>query len=100
MEQNFEENPTITLIGEDGESVEFAHVLTMMYENERYMALTPAFADEDDEEAELVFMHIVKSGGEDVLEPVDNEVLLDELFDVFCELADEAEDEEDGEGGE
>ena len=97
METIMDENPVITLIDEDGQPVEFAHVLTFMYENERYMALTPTL-DEDEEEVELVFMHIVKAGGEDALELVDNEVLLDELFDVFCELTDE--EDEDGEEGE
>lgn len=95
MEQN-DEMMRITLIGEDNSTVEFEHVLTFMYENERYMALTPA--DVDDDEAEIVFMHIVKEKGEDGLEPVENEVLLDELFEVFCELmdgedSDEPEDE-------
>lgn len=96
MEQN-DEMMRITLIGEDNSTVEFEHVLTFMYENKRYMALTPA--DVDDDEAEIVFMHIVKEKGEDGLEPVENEVLLDELFEVFCELmdgedSDEPEDEE------
>ena len=53
MEQN-DEMMRITLIGEDNSTVEFEHVLTFMYENERYMALTPA--DVDDEEAEIVFI--------------------------------------------
>ncbi|MBQ1817885.1 MAG: DUF1292 domain-containing protein [Clostridia bacterium] len=101
MEQKPEENLTITLIDEQGSPAEFTHLLTFMYENERYMALTPV-SDADAEEVEIVFMHIIKSGGEDALEPVDNEVLLDELFDVFCELTDEdgEEDEDGGEEGE
>ena len=86
----------ITLIGEDGAPVTFEHVLTFMYDNERYMALAPAdLIDEDDEEVELVFMHIVKENGEDALSLVDNEVLLDELFEVFCSLMDEEAEEED-----
>ncbi len=98
METNFD--PTeITLVGEDGAPVTFEHVLTFMYDNERYMALAPAdLIDEDDEELELVFMHIVKDKGEDALALVDNEVLLDELFEVFCSLMDEdADSPEDGE---
>ena len=83
----------ITLIDESGKPVTFEHVLTFMYENERYMALAPAdLIDEDDEELELVFMHVVKENGEDALSLVDNEVLLDELFEVFCSLMDEGED--------
>ena len=90
--ENNDEIMEITLIGEDGQPAVFEHILTFMYEDERYMALAPAdFIDEEEEE--IVFMHIVKAGGEDALEPVENEVLLDELFDVFCELMD-GDDEE------
>ena len=101
MEQNFEENAVFTLLGEDGKPESFEHILTFMYEDERYMALTPADALNDpeadeDSEVEVVFMHIKKVNGEDALEPVENEVLGDELFEVMCELLD-AEDEEEEE---
>ena len=96
MEQN--DTMEITLIGEDGQPIIFEHILTFMYEDQRYMALAPAdFIDEEEEE--IVFMHIVRSKGEDSLEPVENEVLLDELFEVFCELMDGGEDVEDEEDG-
>ncbi|MBO4563213.1 MAG: DUF1292 domain-containing protein [Clostridia bacterium] len=99
MENKVSENElpaAITLIGEDGTRISFEHILTFMYENERYMALAPE-GTEDDEEADVLFMKIVKAAGEDALEPVENEVLLDELFDAFCELMDEdgEEDEEE-----
>lgn len=102
MEQNFEENALITLIGEDGKQEEFEHILTFMYENERYMALAPAeeLNDEDadeDAEIEIVFMRIEKVNGEDALKPVENEVLGDELFEVMCELLDEEDDASDEE---
>ena len=83
----------IALVGEDGEQLLFEHVLTFMYENERYMALIPA-EQSNEEEAELVFMHIEpdKANG-DRYAVVDNEVLCEELFEVFCELADEIEND-------
>lgn len=96
LPEDIGEIKAITLVGEDGAEVEFEHVLTFMYENERFMALIPAGL-EDDEEAELVFMRVRpdKAKG-DRYEVVENEVLCDELFEVFCELMDEL-DEEDGE---
>ncbi|MCR5611949.1 MAG: DUF1292 domain-containing protein [Clostridiales bacterium] len=97
MEQNYDDAMEITLIDEGGNEVTFMHVLTFMYEDERYMALTPSDTDEDAEEADIVFMHIVKADGEDGLEPVENEVLLDELFEVFCELLDSDESVDDAE---
>ena len=99
MEQ-IEENARITLIGEDGKPTEFTHILTFMYENERYMALTPDELTEDadeDAEVEIVFMHIEKVDGEDALKPVENEVLGDELFEVMMELLDEEDGEDEDE---
>ena len=89
----FGEITEIALVGEDGEQMLFEHVLTFMYENERYMALIPA-EQANEEEAELVFMRIRpdKSKG-DSYEVVDNEVLCEELFEVFAELVDEIEND-------
>ena len=92
--ENNDETTLITLVDEDGEKIELMHILTFMYEDERYMALAPADTDPDAEEAEILFMHIVKADGEDGLEPVENEVLLDEIFEVFCELMESDEGEE------
>ena len=86
---NNDETITITLVDSEGSEIVFEHELTFTYEDERYMALSPAGLS-DDEEADVVFMRIVKVDGEDGLEPVENEVLLDELFEAFCELIDEA----------
>lgn len=102
MEQNFEDASVITLVGEDGNAREFEHILTFMYENERYMALAPSdlINDEDaddDDEIEIVFMRIDKQNGEDALTPVENEVLMDELFEVFCELLEGEEEDEPSE---
>lgn len=95
MEENYE-GSVITLIAEDGTPIDFEHVLTFMYDNERYMALTPELESEEDDEADIVFMHLKKVDGEEGLEPVENEVLLDELFEVFCDLIDDGgEDVED-----
>lgn len=85
----------ITLVDENGAELPFEHVLTFMYENERYMALIPAGLD-DEEEAELVFMKVNPDKKGDSYSVVENEVLLDELFEVFTELIEEL-DEEDGE---
>lgn len=96
MEKNTDtigEITEIALVGEDGEQMLFEHVLTFMYENQRFMALIPA-EQANEEEAELVFMRITadKVKG-DRYEVVDNEVLCEELFEVFGELIDEIEND-------
>ena len=90
---NLGEITEITLVDENGGEMLFEHVLTFMYEDERYMALIPA-EQANEEEAELVFMHIEpdKAKG-DKYSVVDNEVLCEELFEVFEELIDEIEND-------
>lgn len=48
-----------------------------------------------DEEAEVVLMRIVRGEDGDIYQPVENEVLLDEVFGRFLELMDELEEEEE-----
>ena len=107
MEHDLTDNTMITLVNEQDEEQDFVHILTCMYEDERYMALIPldaaeAIEDDDDiddeDEVEVVFARIKKVNGEDALEPVENEVLGDELFEVFNSIiAEETEGAEDEE---
>jgi len=83
------------LIDENGEETLFEHVLTFLYEKERYIALSPIIEEDDaDEEAEIVLLKIVSENGEDKYVSIDNEVLLNEVFDEFLEIVDELEGEE------
>ena len=85
--------PEILLIDENGVETAFEHVLTFLYEKERYIALSP-LEEADDDEAEIVLLRIESDNGEDKYVSIDNEVLLNEVFDEFLELMDEMEDEE------
>ncbi|MBQ4166758.1 MAG: DUF1292 domain-containing protein [Clostridia bacterium] len=106
MEHDLTDNKIITLVNDKNEETDFMHIVTFMYEDDRYMALIPIDAEDvedeefdEDEEVEVVFARIVKANGEDALEPVENEVLCDELFEVFNSILEEetegVEDEED-----
>ena len=83
----------IILIDENGVETAFEHVLTFLYEKERYIALCPLDEADGDEE-EIVLLKIITEIGEDRYVSIDNEVLLNEVFDEFLELMDEMEDEE------
>ncbi len=98
MEERFDE---VVLLDENGEEARFSHILTFLYEGERYVALEPVEADaeppamDEEEEAEVVLMRIVRGEDGDIYQPVENEVLLDEVFGRFLELMDELEEEEE-----
>ncbi len=83
----------VVLLDELGREERFLHVLTFLYEGERYVALEPAQQDDDDEEAEVIILRAVNEDGQDTYVSVDNEILLEEVFEEFLSLMDEVEGE-------
>lgn len=94
MEQELDD---IILLDENGEEVHFAHILTFLYEGERYVALEPLDADTDleAEEAEVVLFQIRQDDTGDIYTPIENEVLQNEVFDEFLSLLDEMDETEE-----
>ena len=93
-----EEIRQVALLDEDGKETLFEHILTFLYEGNRYVALCPIMEDSsmEEDEAEVVMLQIVSENGEDTYKSIESEVLLNEVFDAFLELMEEIE-EEDGE---
>ena len=83
----------IVLLDENGEESSFVHVLTFTYEGEKYIALEPA-EEQDDEEAEIVLLKVETKDGQDYYSTIDNEILLNEVFDEFLDIVDEMEGED------
>ena len=54
----------IVLLDENGEEASFVHVLTFVYEGQKYVALEPA-EQQDDEEAEVVLLKVDTKDGQD-----------------------------------
>ncbi|MDO4543061.1 MAG: DUF1292 domain-containing protein [Clostridia bacterium] len=85
----------VTLLDEDDNEVLFDLVLTFDYENRRYAALLPVGEVEGVGEDEVVLLEVVKENGEETFRSIDNEILLDEVFNEFMELFEELVDGED-----
>ncbi len=90
-----EEQDEVTLLDDNGKEVRFDHLLTFFHEGEKYIALLPLDEVENVDEDEVVLLHVVTKNGEDVYETIENEVLLDEVFDTFMELFEEMVEQED-----
>lgn len=90
-----EQDTLVTLVDEEGNEVEFDCVATFDYEKKRYAALLPVsevdFAGED----EVVLLEIVKAPDGEIFKPIENEILLDEVFNEFLSILDEMADGED-----
>ena len=87
-----EESATIILTDENGKDLEFDHLLTFDHDGARYVALMAVDEVEGVGEDEVLLLRIDKVDGEDVLTGIDNEVLLEEVFDEFLDIMEEQEE--------
>lgn len=85
----------VSLIDENGDEVEFDHLLTFKHLDQMYVALQPLDDVEGIEEGEVVILQVVTENGEDQYITVENEILLEEAFQTFLELYEEMLDNED-----
>ena len=92
-----EQNTVIELVDESGSIVKFDLVMTFDYEGKRYAALLPIDNVENVEDDEVVLLEVVKDKSGENFVSIDNPVLLDEVFNEFIELFDEMADEDDEE---
>ena len=88
------EDATILLTDEQGKEIEFDHLLTFEYEGNRYVALMPVDAVEGIADDEVLILRIFQKDGEDILVSVDNEILLEEVFNEFLAIMDEEEEDD------
>jgi uncharacterized protein YrzB (UPF0473 family) len=85
----------VKLVDEDGNEVEFDHLMTFEHEGKHYVALMPMDEVEGVGDDEVLILRINENGEEDTYEAIENEVLLDELFNAFMELWEEQDEDED-----
>ena len=81
---------------ENGEEASFVHVLTFVYEGQKYVALEPV-EQQDDEEAEVVLLKVDTKDGQDYYNTIDNEILLNEVFNEFLDIVEEMDGEDEEE---
>ena len=90
----YEEMNIVQLIDEDGEEMEFEHVMTIDYKEKQYIILATLGEFEGDEESdefeddsELVILEIQQDeNGDDVYVSVEDDDLLDEVYDAYLQV--------------
>ncbi|MEN6637403.1 MAG: DUF1292 domain-containing protein [Clostridiaceae bacterium] len=92
-----EQSTIIELVDESGNNVKFDLVMTFDYEGKRYAALLPVDNVEGVGDDEVVLLEVVKDKSGENFVSINNPVLLDEVFNEFIELFDEMADEDDTE---
>ena len=90
-----EEVNVVDLVDDEGKVHKCYHIGTIEYKGGWYAFFQTA-DEEDGDEDEVTILQIVGEEGEEELVPVEDDALLDEVFDEFCRMMDE-EGEDEGE---
>lgn len=93
MSEN-EERVVVTLVDENDESFDAVLYDSIMYDEHIYNLFIPV-EEEDKEEPQVIILEYVEEGDDVVLLPVENEVLLDEIWQAYDELLDQEDGQEE-----
>lgn len=92
LEELEEESELIELIDEDGEVIKFKLLDVTEYKGEKYTLLLAAEPNEEIAEDEVVIFRLNEQ--EETLEPIEDEQLLQEVFDFYQQEVDNEDYEE------
>ena len=94
-ELDMEREDIVQLVDEDGNEVEFEHLMTLEHNGNAYICLVPVEPMEDVAEDELVILRIeTDDEGNDVYATVEDDAELDAVFEKYLEIAEADEEEE------
>ena len=90
-----EQDEIIVLQDEDGKEIEFNHIATLDYNDEWYIYLQPVELEDGMEDDEMFIFKIEEDkDGNDLFNPVEDEDLLQKLYEEYlkeCDLEDAKE---------
>lgn len=85
----------IVMVDEDGKEVEFTHIATLDYNDEWYIYVQPVELGDMDEDEMFIFKIEEDENGNDLFTPVEDEDLLDKLYQEYlkeCDIQDAKEE--------
>ena len=87
-ELDMEREDIVQLVDEDGNEVEFEHLMTLEHNGNAYICLVPVEPMEDVAEDELVILRIeTDEDGNDYYATIEDDDELDEVFEKYLEIA-------------
>ena len=99
---NENEADLLSVVDEDGQQHEFEILDRIETDDGRFVALIPYHdnpADSLDDDGELIILQVAEENGEDMLVPIEDDALFDEIADIFEErLSEEYDVQSDEEG--
>ena len=82
----------VELIDDEGKVHKCYHIGTIEYKGGWYAFFQPADEEEEDEDDAVTILQIVGEEGQEELVPVEDDKLLDEVFEEFCRIMEEDDD--------
>ena len=86
-------NDFVTISDDDGNDYVLEHLDTLEMNDTFYMAFLPTDLDENDEDYGLVILMAAQENGEEVLLSVDDDDLLESLYEQFVDRMADEDDE-------
>ncbi len=85
----------IVMVDEEGKEVEFTHIATLDYNDEWYIYVQPVELGDMDEDEMFIFKIEEDENGNDLFTPVEDEDLLEKLYQEYlkeCDIQDAKEE--------
>lgn len=90
-----EEDRIFELEADDGTIEKLYHIATIEYRGDMYCCFQKAEPESEEEEDEVIIFALKGEGDDAVLEPLEDEQLLDEVFAEFCHQYEEYENSDE-----
>ncbi len=85
----------VTVVDEEGQEIDLEILEQIEYKGVVYTAFLPADMDENDPDYGIIILRCVEEKGEIVYETVDDDDLLNEVYEYFMQILFEDEDEDE-----
>lgn len=93
--EELQDDEIIVMVDEEGKEVEFTHIATLDYNDEWYIYVQPVELGDMDEDEMFIFKIEEDENGNDLFTPVEDEDLLEKLYQEYlkeCDIQDTKEE--------
>lgn len=93
--EELQDDEIIVMVDEEGKEVEFTHIATLDYNDEWYIYVQPVELGDMDEDEMFIFKIEEDENGNDLFTPVEDEDLLEKLYQEYlkeCDIQDAKEE--------
>ena len=95
LNEDYEEENVLELEDDEGNVEKYLHVGTIEYRGEWYCFFQKAEPETEEEEDEVVMFRLQGEGDDQMLLPLEDEQLMDEVFAEFCHQYEEYENSDE-----